>query len=181
MFPFVLAVAQLLIIVTFGVPVKTPIAPTKAPPQHVTPIKKPVVTKPTGSPISVRAALIKAQLEKVVGAQKLTSTSTPYYKAFQWIVNTDAMKLGPYAENLVQRYLAVLLYYSTTPSGPWLSCNPPLKGQDESCLWANLVGVFPKVYDYVPWIRWLSSYPECQWAGVVCNEFDQITDFQLCK
>jgi hypothetical protein len=135
---------------------------------------------PTISP-SVRANLIKAALEKVVGSQKLTSTSTPYYKAFQWIVNTDPMKLSANAKNLVQRYLMVYLYYSTTQFGPWLSCNPPLKGQAESCLWAQLVSVFPNKYQQVRWIHWLSSYHECKWAGVFCNKLNQTTSLELCE
>jgi hypothetical protein len=185
----VVALVQLLVVVTFSAHAKAPVktsgarTPTKAPLRpHVAQTEKPIaMVTPTISSPNVRANRIKAQLAKVVGSQKLTSTSTPYYKAFEWIVNTDPMKLSANAENLVQRYLMVYLYYSTTQFGPWLSCNPPLEGKTEFCLWAQLVSVFPKKHQLVPWLRWLSSFPECQWAGVFCTEFNQITAFELCK
>jgi hypothetical protein len=134
------------------------------------------------APTTQRETLgIKEQMMLVVGAQKLDDTSSPYYKALDWIVNKDPMKLDPNAPNLKQRYLSALFYYQTTEFGPWLSCNPAEKGQNEDCNWAKLVSVFPNAYQQVPWIRWLSSHHECLWAGVFCDEFNQTRAFELCK
>ncbi len=185
MLPVVVAFAPLLIVVASGASVKSLVAPVKSsvavsPPRHIFPPKH-SLHETTTTLSSDRSTLIKAALEKVVGSQKLTSNSTPYYKAFQWIVNTDPLQLGPSDDNLVQRYLAVLLYCWTTQFGPWLSCNPPLQGQNESCFWANLVSVFPKKYEQIPWIRWLTSHHECEWAGVFCNKHNQIITLWLGK
>jgi hypothetical protein len=167
------AFGALLLVVVVAVGVAIAVTQTKS---------KSPAGAPTVAPTTTRETLgIEEQLQLVVGQQKLADTNTPYYKAMDWIINKDPMKLGPDATNLIQRYLTALLYFSTTEFGPWLSCNPAEKGQDESCMWAQLATVFPNTYQEVPWYRWLSSYNECQWAGVFCDEFNQTRAFELCK
>jgi hypothetical protein len=80
----------------------------------------------------------------------------------------------------VQRYLLVLFYMQTTQDGDWLSCGRA-DGEDSFCLWQNLVFIWPRVYEGIPWTRWLSDDPECNWAGVLCDEFNTTQALDLRK
>ena len=137
---------------------------------------------PTESPTLYRESIgIQAQIELLVGTEKLADPSTPHYRAMQWIILEDPRQLTADDPLLVQRYLHVLFYFSTTRDRPWLSCNPPVESEDNLCLWQQLIAVFPHEYRGVPTTRWLTGDHECRWAGVFCDEFNQTRGLALGK
>jgi hypothetical protein len=142
---------------------------------------------PTMAPTSYRSTLgIQDQIIAVVGEDAMISDDpkkpTPQKRAMDWIIDEDPMQLPPDAANLIQRYLLAVVYLSTIELGPWLSCNPPEEGETDDCMYMKLVQVFPNmVYEEIEWGRWLSGHHECNWAGIFCDEADQIRAFESCK
>jgi hypothetical protein len=136
---------------------------------------------PSLAPSTYRESLgIQDQLELVVGSDKLNDPSTPHYQAMEWILHEDKLQLTADDPNLVQRYLLVLFYMQTTQGGDWLSCGRA-DDEDSFCFWQKLVAILPHQYVGIPWIRWLSDDSECNWAGVLCDEFNTTRAIDLCK
>ena len=136
--------------------------------------------EPSQAPTSIRKGLgIQEQLELVVGYEKLNDPKSPHHKALNWIVNDDTMQLQPDDVNLVQRFLLATFYFATHEEDDWLSCNAPVEGEDQFCFFKKLEMVEPAVYRDVPWVRWLSEPHECLWAGVFCDELDQVRTIEL--
>jgi hypothetical protein len=79
---------------------------------------------------------IQDQVEKVVGSEKLRDPTSPCYQALQWILHDDPRQLGEDDPSLLQRYLHVLFYISTTQKTPWASCNPPSSSYAPPSAWA---------------------------------------------
>jgi len=111
----------------------------------------------------------------VPGASNTTSIA---HRAARWIISEDPMKLQYYAENLIQRYLLVLFYLTTTNDGkmPWRSCNEPKSGENSSCIYNrfNRVPNDTIVYDLIEKTSWLSGKHECDWVGNMCDENNRI-------
>jgi len=122
---------------------------------------------------------IANQLKRVVGKTRFAMKDSPHARALEWICDDDPLQLLPISENLIQRYLLVLFYFSTTENRPWRSCNPSVGTETEACNFTKLVRTFPEVYELIPWYRWLSSRHECEWAGVLCDEFNQTRALEL--
>jgi hypothetical protein len=139
-----------------------------------------LVYEPTLAPTSLRYTLgIQEQLELVVGSEKLNDPKSAQYRAKEWIINDDPMQLSPNDANLMQRFLLAVFYFKTHEEGDWLSCNAPDEDSDDFCFYQKLVGVFPTEYRGVAWYRWLSGNHECMWAGIFCDEFDQLRSLDL--
>mmetsp|Transcript_9110 Transcript_9110/g.17375 ORF Transcript_9110/g.17375 Transcript_9110/m.17375 type:complete len:568 (-) Transcript_9110:227-1930(-) len=138
-------------------------------------------------PLHPRETLgIRQQIEQLVGPEKLLQS--PYQKALQWITFDDSLELTPDNENLEQRYMLAYVYYATTESGPWKSCNPPAEGAEAvpfdyaACTWSSLISVDNEIKGkFVPKlaVRWLSNRQECTWAQVKCNDDNQIIALEL--
>jgi len=138
-------------------------------------------TQPTLAPTSVRENIgIQAQIASVIGEKFLIDPNSPQSLALDWIINEDIAELSPEADNFVQRYILALFYISTTQIQPWLSCNKPMEGEDNTCQFKKLLQVFPReVYEDVSWFRWLTSEHECDWAGVFCDANNQTRAIEL--
>ena len=110
---------------------------------------------------------------------------------------------------LLQRFLAVDFYFATSQDHSWLACNPPFtsspgknNNNNETMEMAtnNPLCYYQANYAYtalqdsyaheysflrdqeyqeVTATRWLSEYHECQWAGLFCNEKNQIHSLHL--
>lgn len=126
---------------------------------------------------------IEELVTRVIGADLLEDTLSPYAKALRWIAYSDPLALTTEEPTLMQRYIAAYFYYATSESRPWGSCNPPVEGEDEACEYLKLVSIAPElVRSPVPGsVRWLSQAPECEWIGVFCDEFGQIRSIDLSK
>jgi len=137
--------------------------------------------QPTLTPTTLRETLqIQDQIIAVVGEGALSDPNSSQYLAMDWIINEDPAKLPPEAENLIQRYLMVVFYISTTQVKPWLSCNRPKEGESSSCMFKALVQTFPnETYEDVEWNRWVSEEHECTWAGVGCDDNNYTRSIEL--
>jgi hypothetical protein len=115
-----------------------------------------------------------------VGSEKLNDPDSSHHRALEWIISEDAMQVGPEDSNLIQRYLLAVFYFKTHEEGEWYSCNAATETDlDDFCLYMQLTRVFPDEYRGIPWYRWLSHNHECRWAGIFCDEFDQIRSLDL--
>jgi hypothetical protein len=142
-------------------------------------------TPPTSAPTCERCGLgIEAALELAVGSDKLYNTSSPYYEAMEWILFEDSRALGPTDTNLLQRYILATFYFDTHQQSEWLSCNRPIEenSEDDTCEHMLLSGITaegPTEFTKVPSNRWLGAAEECTWAGVSCDEFNQMRHIDL--
>ncbi|CAB9515102.1 leucine Rich Repeat [Seminavis robusta] len=122
---------------------------------------------------AMKELAIRSALASHVGEHILNAEDTPYQAAMDWILHKDPMQLDVFSGNLIQRYVLALFYYKTSQGGPWISCNPPEEGKDNTCF----VNEFAKnqtgdiVYQKLdePDARWLSEKHECEWAMVQCS------------
>lgn len=136
---------------------------------------------PTMAPTSFRESLgIEQQIIEIFGSDYLDDESSTQYKALQWLINEDPFEIQPNAENLIQRFILVYLYFETTKEGEWISCGKPEGVQPDSCYYMFLVDTYvePWSYNELYWTRWLTGGHECEWAGVTCHS-DKVTDINL--
>lgn len=127
-----------------------------------------------------RESAIIDLLSFLVPENLLNDESTVQAQAADWIVRQDPMQLSEH-DVLEQRYLLALFCLSTTQSKPWAACNPPSAPNDSpDCTYDKLLKLFPEtITEETPANRWLSSAHECDWLGVLCDEFDQIRALTL--
>jgi hypothetical protein len=134
----------------------------------------------TDAPTRPDANGIIEQLERIVGSEVLAEVDGAYVRAKEWLIYEDPMQLTAHDSNLVQRYLLAVVYFKLHEEGDWLSCNAPSDEEPHDyCLYQQLVNIFPSEYQPVPWYRWLSGKHECQWAGLACDEFEQLRSIDM--
>jgi len=136
---------------------------------------------PTTSPTSARENMgIVEQFVHIVGESNLEIGGSPHNQATDWILHEDPLQLPPDAENLSQRYLLALLYFSTTERRPWRKCNAAIGDENSECIFEDLIKIEPEyVYVQKDSFRWLSERHECEWVGVYCDEFNQTRAIDL--
>eukprot|EP00522_Entomoneis_paludosa_P001339 CAMPEP_0172474752 /NCGR_PEP_ID=MMETSP1065-20121228/69519_1 /TAXON_ID=265537 /ORGANISM="Amphiprora paludosa, Strain CCMP125" /LENGTH=972 /DNA_ID=CAMNT_0013232941 /DNA_START=767 /DNA_END=3685 /DNA_ORIENTATION=+ len=128
---------------------------------------------------TVEQDLQRERIERLVGADAINDPASPYYKSLQWIKHNDTLQLDPADPSFVQRFVLAYLYYETTVDEPWRSCNPPEEGGSQYCTYLKLQSVAPESFSEIPWTRWLSDQPECNWAGISCDESGQVRSIDL--
>eukprot|EP00978_Attheya_sp_CCMP212_P005071 scaffold11219_cov35-Attheya_sp.AAC.1 len=137
-------------------------------------------TFPTPGPTTAREGEgILGELIKISSIEKLNDPNAAQFKAAQWIQFEDPQQLGVDADNLLQRYALVVMYFSLQENGPWFFC-----GADDSshkdpdlCTGQFVVdfvdpqdpsdNIYAELEDET---KWLSPKSECLWFGVYCNE-----------
>jgi hypothetical protein len=140
---------------------------------------------PTMSPTTERENAYRKYFASVVG-EKIYQPGTPHYSAANWIISEDPMPMSATDSNRLQRFMMAFLYFHTTDNGkaPWLSCNPPKKGEDDTCVALEFTRQPDDSITYVPrsgGTRWLSGQDECNWNGVECGGGPSILAFHLSK
>ena len=113
---------------------------------------------------------------------------TSHDVALQWILNEDPLQLDIDSTRILQRYIMVLFYYSTSNNAlsPWRSCGPAdiAKGEDDSCVLLEFTRLFDDTIDYVEQPgknRWLSGRHECDWEGILCLTGEDILEIEICE
>ena len=124
---------------------------------------------------------INETVAALVGADVLEDASSPYTKALRWLTFRDQRELTPDDPNFLQRYIMAYFYYATSAEEPWFSCNPPKDNQGDICDFSQLSLVNPIRREITTSTRWLTAGPECTWAGVFCDQFEQIRAIDLSK
>lgn len=125
---------------------------------------------------------IRENIERVVPKETLDDLSSPYRKALQWITHDDSVQMTIDHKRFYQRYFAAYFYFATTTKRPWNNgCDRAMEDETDNCMYIERSGVdFPQ-YSEIAWRRWLGSTSECQWAGIGCDEEEQIRSIDLCK
>ena len=93
-----------------------------------------------------RSSLIQLALKDVFGDTVFLDRVSPYRQALDWLIDEDPLQLPSTALNLQQRFILVYFYFSTIEDGPWISCNPPLANETETCYQKQLTNLFPPTY-----------------------------------
>ena len=130
----------------------------------------PAPTLPCGMPQVERRGQITATLSQVSKVEDLNKAGSPQNMAFDWLINKDAMYLCPEDDNLVQRYVAAVFYYSSIGDG-WLQCSAPQNLEDpQSIEKANAnCNIEVDSPDVGGTDAWLTPVSECQWGGLACR------------
>jgi len=149
--------------------------------------KKEQYSPPTEAPTCIRCSVdFEEQLELEVGSQKLNDPTTAEYQAKEWIIYDDPMQLQANDRNFIQRFLLAALYFETHLISDWRSCNRPSvdvaeeeEENFEKCSFMIVSGILPLTFEGISANRWLSSYNECDWAGIACDEMKQVRSLNL--
>lgn len=120
------------------------------------------------------------QLIQIIGESNLAVDGSPEAQAARWMIHEDPLQLSSKGGNLKQRFLLVLFYFSTTAQRRWRSCNQPVGNETADCVYDKMTKIYPeRNYIQLPAIRWLSEKSECEWFGVFCNEYNQVSQISL--
>ena len=123
--------------------------------------------------------LLVALSNPKINATKNNGDVSACRKALDWLVNSDELYLNHTSKNLLQRFLLAYFYHHTSEEARWISCNPA-QGQESNFCSYHYVGPLGEHYDESPFhIRWLSPEDECDWAGVYCNDLNQVNEINL--
>jgi hypothetical protein len=112
------------------------------------------------------AAILQTLFAVVADPALLRDLDTPQGKATDWLINRDFDQTCPDDEKLVQRWTLAVMYYSTN-GDEWDQC--------------SAVGADPcgEENPFLGERRFLSSFNECDWAGIVCNLNGCVTEVEF--
>jgi hypothetical protein len=138
---------------------------------------------PTMSPTTTERGRNSAFFAKHVSELVLTP-DTSHDLALQWIMNEDPLQLDINSTRILQRYMMVFFYYSTSNNGnaPWRSCGPAVEGEDDSCVLLEYTKQPDDTVEYVEKggkTRWLSGTHECEWEGILCLGGDNVLGIHI--
>ena len=148
-------------------PVSSPTVPPVSS-QSVTPTMPPA--RPCGMTQVERRGQISATIATVSKVEDLNMAGSPQNMALDWLINKDAMYSCPEDENLVQRYVVAVFYYSSI-GDEWLQCSAPDELENpDSIEKANAnCNIEDESPDGGGTDAWLTPVSECQWAGLACQ------------
>lgn len=153
-------------------------------------------------------ASLKDRLVELFGPDYVTllhDVSTPQGKAYEWILSQDELAWDHNHPLVVQRYILAEFYFATGGgriTSSWDVCsavpvNTTLDANtfNTKCVTENdqticaLIDDFEECPEYyerwdfgTPKVikkRWLSGTSECDWYGIFCNRFGQVTQLSL--
>lgn len=165
-----------------------PPAPSPAPspplsPPPVVPTSNPTA-KPTGTCCNADA-LRQNILANVYNGDEDDSIFdlSPQRDAIAWL-DKDACECGQFCtdEQVAQRYILAVLYYSTSGDG-WTNCATPTDiSSSETCrvessYGSNIIEEGDTLYSVGS--KWLTCNPECLWAGTNCNGNDFVNAIDM--
>ena len=90
----------------------------------------------------------------------LDHSSDHFRVALEWIADTDPLRLPTNHSGVLQRFVLVHFYLSTSTKSAWGTCSQQLESEGP-CI--NIAGN-----------SWLSEVNECLWIGVMCNSEGQV-------
>ena len=151
-------------------PTRAPIIPTEAPSSRPTtarptprPTPRPTISfAPTNRCLmddTLRSALLTIAFQEISDPLALIDSSKPQGKAREWILHEDSSVLCPEDDNLFQRYIMAVFYFSTGGDA-WNRCSAASTSPCDRS------------------IRFMDDrIHECSWFGVACidNNIDQIS------
>jgi hypothetical protein len=138
---------------------------------------------PTMSPTTTERGRNSAFFAEHVSELVLTP-DTSHDLALQWIMDEDPLQLDINSTRILQRYMMVFFYYSTSNNGnaQWRSCGPAVEGEDDSCVLLEFTRQDDNSIAYVEKpgkARWLSGTHECEWEGILCLGGDNVLGIHI--
>lgn len=115
-----------------------------------------------------REILIFGILDQVADSALIRDISTPQGMAADFIIHQDARRLCPDNAKIIQRWVTATVYFSTG-GDDWIKC---------SALGSDPCGTEKP---FVNKTAFLSSFNECQWAGISCNFQECVTEIEFGK
>jgi hypothetical protein len=121
---------------------------------------------------------MREEVETIVGTQ-VELQDEPYRKALNWMMYNDPLRQSLFQgdSTFVQRYILTYFYFATSVDAEWAYCAPPQEGDESTCSylldvsWKDITHSKGQFDGH----RWLSDTHTCEWAGIECNEDNQIT------
>jgi hypothetical protein len=95
----------------------------------------------------------------ISGMRAFDDPENPISLALKWLVEDDLRHMCPGDENIPQRYILALLYFSTN-GDDWMKCR---RDDMAPCVGKNF----------------LSVYHECEWGGITCDSNERIQKINL--
>jgi hypothetical protein len=164
--------------------------------------------KPTDKPSHILNSPIMTELSLLTDPAILFDESSSQYKAAEWLISFDPLKLNATSPNLRQRYALATLYTATGGSlisakaGSWKACGAvPPETESTSTKNTSAAGVQCIIRDgkvicatqesfetcnYMDRFgvltegkRFMSAATECQWYGVECNDQDSVIKINI--
>jgi hypothetical protein len=117
------------------------------------------------------SSMIIDVVTKISAPASLINSSTPQFKALDWLLNEDKADLCPNDAKLVQRYVLAVMYYSTGGDN-WFKCSASPNATD-SC------GMEQPFVDQTRFLN--ATGNECTWAGIRCSESQCVTQIEFGK
>ncbi|KAG7371742.1 RHS repeat-associated core domain containing protein [Nitzschia inconspicua] len=112
------------------------------------------------------AGILQTLFDIATNPALLRDLEAPQGKATDWLINRDFDQACPDDEKLVQRWALAVMYYSTN-GDEWDRC--------------SAVGSDPcgEENPFRGERRFLSSFDECDWAGITCNSNGCVTEVEF--
>lgn len=118
---------------------------------------------------------------------ELSVTDEAYDMALKWMMMVDPLRnefaaSSSYTgDHLFQRFIMAYFYYATSKDAEWAYCAPPQINDKSTCSYQySIRGKFQgAVTEQHIASRWLSDTPSCTWAGVACNESNEVESISL--
>jgi hypothetical protein len=151
-------------------------------------------------PSSILNSPIMTELALLTDPAILYDETSPQYKAAEWLISSDSLKLTATSPNLRQRYALAALYTATgggwVTSQGWKTCSAvPPESRDTSATGVQCVVREGKVicadqgsFELCSYIdrsgkalegkRFLSASNECEWYGIEC-ERDSVININI--
>lgn len=122
---------------------------------------------PVAETLTTRPADIRTQLDTISDAATLVDNNSSQYKAYTWLLDEDPLKLQANSPSLKQRYVLVVLFFSSngpdwTLRDPWIE---NFRADDHLALNQSL--------------HEIGLETECSWEGVDCDENNNISGLFL--
>jgi hypothetical protein len=93
----------------------------------------------------------------------------------------DPMILTPDKPSFFNRYLLAYFYFATSEKKPWSSECAPTDTEKTTCKDVFYGESLDDIYSSKNAFVWLSNSDECKWAGVSCDNLNQIYAIRLSK
>lgn len=112
-----------------------------------------------------RESQLRHMIQTISDPHDLVVPNTPQFRALDWLLHADDAQVCPDQVNdVMQRYIAAVLYYSTE-GDTWAECNAAIASVKAPCLS----------------VRFLANDSVCSWYQVTCDDTGNIIEIHLRK
>ena len=166
-------------------PSLTPTESPSATPSTPVPTDAPTPGGPCDLQPTGRETLINIFLRVISNPADVDTPGSPQQLALDWMVNTDPMQVCPQDQNLIQRYVMAVFYFSTR-GNRWTECSsPPLTTDFNSPealaaeAAANAACTLQVAGVNASSNAWLTGGSECEWGGLGCDADNFVTRIEF--